>query len=100
MNTVNSYMSSIEELRTKRMSELSNGQDKSVALAMHSILTPEALQRLNNIKMVKPEIAAQFEMYLMQVYQSGQIKNPLSENQLVEILDKIMPKKDFSIRRI
>ena len=93
-------MSGIEELRARRMDELSKNQDRSVNLAMHSILTPEALQRLSNIKMVKPELAAQLEMYLVQVYQSGQIKNPLGEDQLVHILDKIMPKKDFSIRRI
>ena len=93
-------MSGIEELRARRMEEISNNQDKTVNLAMHSILTPEALQRLSNIKMVKPELAAQLEMYLVQVYQSGQIKNPLGEDQLVHILDKIMPKKDFSIRRI
>ena len=68
-------------------------------IIMQKILDSNAMQRLNNLKMVKPKIAAQFEMYLMQVYQSGQINKPLTESQIIQILDKIMPKKDFNIQR-
>jgi programmed cell death protein 5 len=67
---------------------------------LRRILTPEARQRLANIRMVKPEFASQLEMQLMQLAQSGRIRIPIGDDQLKEALAHIQSqKKEIRIRR-
>ncbi len=63
------------------------------------ILEPKARERLNNLRVVKPEIAMQLEAYLAQLYQAGQIKQKITEDQLISILKKLSEKKDIRIKR-
>jgi programmed cell death protein 5 len=68
---------------------------------LRQILTPEARQRLNNLKMVKPEFAAQLELQLIQLAQSGRLNIPLNDEQLKELLAKLQPtKREIKIRRV
>ena len=68
---------------------------------MSDVLEPDARERLANVKMVKPELAMQLEMYLAQVYQSGQLQGKkLSDEQLKDILMKITQKHETTIKRI
>ncbi len=68
--------------------------------ALKQILTPEARQRLNNIKIVKPEFAEQIELQLIQLAQTGKVKVPITDDQLKEALAKIQSqKKEIRIRR-
>ncbi|KRW98674.1 PDCD5-related protein [Pseudocohnilembus persalinus] len=60
---------------------------------LSQILTPAAKDRLGNIKMAKPEKANQITMKLLQVAQSGQLKEKISEQQLIELLDDIAEKE-------
>jgi len=63
------------------------------------LLTSEARQRLNNIKMVKPELANIVEDYIIQLASSGKIKEPLTDEEFKQLLMTIQkPKKDFKIR--
>lgn len=63
------------------------------------ILTSEARQRLTNLKIVKPEIARSIEDQLIQSASSGQLKNPLSDEELKKILGGYQQqKRDFKIR--
>jgi len=65
------------------------------------ILTPEARNRLANIKLARPEFAAQVENLLIQAAQSGNLAQKITDQQLKEILLKISKKKrDITIRRI
>ena len=64
-----------------------------------TILSKEAIERLGRIKLVKPELAAQLELYLMQLYHTGKIKEPISEEQIKMILETISSKKEFKIIR-
>lgn len=65
------------------------------------VLTPEARSRLANIKIAKPEYAVQIENLLIQLAQSGQLKQEISDAQLKQILGKISEKKkEFRIRRM
>jgi len=82
-----------EQMQTKQMEE-------TLKLISKQILTPGARQRLANVKLVKPEIAMQLEMYLAQLFQSGQLRDKITEAQLIEILKKIQEKRDFRIKRI
>jgi len=64
---------------------------------MKKLLSKEAIERLGRIRLVKPELAAQLELYLIQLYQSGRLKGEVSDEQLKTILDVITTKKEFKI---
>ena len=73
------------------------------AALMRKILTPEARQRLQNVKLVKPEFAAQIELQLLQLAQSGRVPLPINDELLKQLLAQIMgqqSKRDISIRRV
>lgn len=104
----------LEELRRRRIRELqqrdSQGQREAEAqeqmerakqALLRRVLTPEARQRLANLKMVKPEFASQLELQLIQVAQSGRIDLPIDDDKLKEMLRKLQSdKKEIQIRRI
>ncbi len=64
------------------------------------MLSKGAYERLARVRAVKPEMAAHLELYMVQLFQSGQLKGEISDEQLRQILDKISQKKDFRIRRL
>jgi programmed cell death protein 5 len=68
-------------------------------IVLSRILTKDASERLARLKLVKPELANQLELYLVQLYQAGQIKNVINDDQIKNILSQISEKKDFRIRR-
>lgn len=69
--------------------------------ALRVILTPEARQRLTNVKLVKPEFAEQLELQLIQSAQAGKLKGPITDEQLKAILIRLQsPKRDMKIRRV
>jgi len=68
---------------------------------LRNILTPEARQRLTNLKMVKPEFTSQLELQLIQLAQQGKLPIPLTDKQLKQILIQIQARKrEPKIRRI
>lgn len=75
--------------------------EETLKVIMHQILEPEARERLANLKMVKPEIALQLQAYLAQLYQAGQIKSKITDEQVVAILHKLSAaeRKEFKIKR-
>ena len=84
-----------EEERLKAQMEA----EKQAALRL--VLTPEARQRLTNIKMVRPEFAEQLENQLIQLAQAGRLPIPLTDEQLKRILENLASKRrDITIRRI
>ncbi|MEM2226966.1 MAG: DNA-binding protein [Candidatus Bathyarchaeia archaeon] len=104
----------LEELRRRRMAELQEAAEEERRRAqlrrrleeekqalLFQILSPEARQRLTNIKMVRPEFAAQLELQLIQLAQSGRVKIPITDQQLKEALKSLQSlKRDIRIRRI
>ncbi len=66
---------------------------------MGRILTKEAYERIARLKLVKAELSNQLELYLLQLYQNGQIKNMITDDQIKNILSTISSKKEFKIRR-
>ena len=64
------------------------------------VLDPQARQRLMNIRLVKPDLAAAVENYLINAASSGRINPPLTDEELKHLLIRIQqPKKDFKIER-
>jgi len=68
-------------------------------IVLSRILTKEANERLARLKLVKPDLAKQLELYLVQLYQAGQIKSIINDDQIKNILSQITTKKQFNIRR-
>jgi programmed cell death protein 5 len=103
----------LEELRKKRLSELHRQmaeEQREVQMQrqmeakkenlLRTILSPEARQRLTNLKMVKPEFTEQLEMQLIQLAQQGKISTPLPDAQLRQILVQLQSRKrEPTIRR-
>jgi programmed cell death protein 5 len=79
---------SLEEL--KKMEEM-----KKVILK--KILSKEAAERLARVKLVKPELANEIELYLVQLYQAGKINEEISEEQIKLILGRLSQRKKFRI---
>ena len=79
-------MRQVEELKRKLMSR---------------ILSKEAFERLGRVRSVNPQLASTAELYLLQLYQAGQLRGTVSEDQLKEILKALSQheKRDFSIKR-
>jgi len=68
---------------------------------LKQVLTPEARSRLNNIKMVKPELSDMVEQYLIGMATQGKLPGQINDDQLKQILlSTQQPKRDFKINRI
>ena len=68
---------------------------------LKQILSPEARQRLTNLKMVKPEFTDTLELQLIQLAQTGKLPIPLSDTQLKQILIQLQSRKrETKITRI
>lgn len=106
--------SDLDEIRRRRLLELrrqiSEDQAKTQEYekiesqrqgVLRQILTMEARQRLHRIKLVKPEFAAQLELQLIQIAQSGRVKLPVNDEQLRGLLSQLIPsKREMRFRRI
>jgi len=64
------------------------------------LLDAQARQRLMNIRLVKPELAASVENYLINAASSGRLNKTLTDEELKELLIRIQqPRKEFKIDR-
>jgi programmed cell death protein 5 len=64
-------------------------------------LTSEARQRLANVRMVKPELAASIEEYVIQLASSGRLKRAVDDEQVKQMLLSLQEKKrEIKIRRL
>ena len=69
-------------------------------IILKQILSSDARLRLNNVKMVKPDVANTVENYLINLASQGRVKPPVTDDQLKQILLSIQqPKRDFKINR-
>ncbi|MCD6496463.1 MAG: hypothetical protein J7K54_04275 [Candidatus Aenigmarchaeota archaeon] len=57
------------------------------------MLSKEAFERLGRVKTVNPELAGQLELYLLQMYQAGQLKSKIDDSKMKEILRALSSKK-------
>ena len=71
--------------------------EKLKKVVMDKILSKEARERLGRVRMVKPELALQVEVYLIKLYQAGRIKNLISDEEMKKILEQFSRGKEYKI---
>ena len=70
-------------------------------MMLKQALSSDARLRLNNVRMVKPDLADMVENYLLNLIMQGKISGQISDEQLKQILLSTQkPKRDFKINRI
>jgi len=107
----------LENIRKRKLDELrqqaaqqqfSETQQKEFEskkyLLMRKILSPEGRQRLENIRIVRPQFAEQIEVQLIQLFQSGKLRGatPLPDNAFKKLLEQLSTfdkKKEFNIKK-
>ena len=93
-----SYPNSDDE---NNISQEKNSEQAQKEIMLKQILSPDARRRLNNIKMVKPDLANLVETYLLNLTGQGKITGQISDDQLKQILLSVQqPKRDFKINRV
>ncbi len=84
----------------EKQAEVEEAESQKQAL-LKQILSPEARQRLSNLKMIKREFTDQLELQLIQLAQTGKIRIPMSDEQLKQILIQLQGRKrEITIRRV
>ena len=92
-----SYPNSEENNNQPNEEQISAQKD----ILLKQILSTDARLRLNNVKMVKPELANLVENYLLGLASQGKTQGQITDEQLKQILMSAQqPKKDFKINRI
>ena len=106
----------LAELRRRRMAQLQQQagdqqamqeelerqqrQKSQIQMILMQVLEPDARERLNTIKLTKPEFAGAVEQQLVALAQSGRLKQKITDAQFKELLRQLAPaKRDYSITR-
>jgi len=106
----------LSEIRKRRMAQLQQQagdqahmqeelerqqrQKQQIQMVLMQILEPDARERLNTIKLTKPDFAASIEQQLIALAQSGRLKAKITDAQLKDLLRQIAPaRRDYSITR-
>ena len=103
----------LEELRRRKMAELQRQGEQQAVMEqqtqaieaqrqaiLRQLLTPEARDRLANVRLAYPEIARTVEDQLIRLAQMGQISSQIDDQVLKQILRKVSPqKREINIER-
>ena len=70
-------------------------------MMLKQVLSADARLRLNNVRMVKPDLADLVENYILNLSVQGKISGQISDEQLKQILSSAQqPKRDFKFNRV
>ena len=93
-----SYPNQDDENKTQEKDSQLKAQKE---MMLKQVLSSEARLRLNNVRMVKPELADLVENYILNLSVQGKISGQISDEQLKQILSSAQqPKRDFKFNRV
>ncbi|AFZ70179.1 DNA-binding protein [Caldisphaera lagunensis DSM 15908] len=88
-----------EEQRRKKLEEEQEAQKLAV---LRAIMEPEALDRLSNLKLVKPELANIAEETIIRLVQMGRLSTPVTDdivkNILIELDNRSRKEYEFKFK--
>ena len=86
----------------KNASQEKDGQLKAQKeMMLKQVLSSDARLRLNNVRMVKSDLADLVENYILNLTVQGKITGQISDEQLKQILSSAQqPKRDFKFNRV
>jgi len=97
-----------DEIKRQRMEELKKRQleeekqeetEAKIALIIRSLLTDEARNRLNNVKIVNQQLYLKTVQTILYFQNGGQLKEKIGEEELKMLLEKLRNKKEIKITR-
>lgn len=90
----------LEALRRRETEERKRREEEEKKKALARIVfSPEARQRLANLRLVKPQLVEQLETYLIALAQQGKLPVPLDDETLKKILYQLtQEKREIRIR--
>ena len=94
-----SYPNQDDENKTSQENDSQLKAQKEIMLKQ--VLSADARLRLNNVRMVKPDLADLVENYILNLSVQGKISGQISDDQLKQILlSAQQPKRDFKFNRV
>jgi len=77
--------------RKKRMMELQQAQEMEAQIKslLQNALDQKAYERAMNVRLANPELYSQLVQLIAYLYRQGQIRGKVSEEQLVQLLNKL-----------
>ncbi|HJJ42358.1 MAG TPA: DNA-binding protein [Methanocorpusculum sp.] len=104
----------LAELRRQRMMQLQQQQaaeqeqirrqqqmQSQIQSVLMQVMEPEARERLNTIRLTKPDFASAIEQQIVALAQSGRLRQKITDEQFKNLLTQLTPhKKEFNIRRV
>ena len=87
-------------LRRLELEEQRREIEKLKKEILRRFLTREAIERLGRVRLVKPELVEQLEIYLINLYQAGKLKEVIDDNKLKQILTSLNKKDKTQFRII
>ncbi len=102
------YDVDLEELKRRKLIELQKKMEEErqrrlqVEALLRKIMTPEARERLANLRLVKPELASLVEQQIIALAQAGRLPIPVTDELLKTLLAQIYEQthRDTRIRII
>ncbi len=89
------YDADLEELKRRKLIELQKKMEEErqrrlqVEALLRKIMTPEARERLANLRLVKPELASLVEQQIIALAQAGRLPIPVTDELLKTLLAQI-----------
>jgi programmed cell death protein 5 len=98
----------LRRLQEKILAEMSEKKEREeearelqrIDAIVKSLLTSDAWQRLKRVELVKPELANDVKIYLIQLYSAGKLTRKLTDDELKTLLASLSERarRDFNIR--
>lgn len=90
----------MEELKKRQLEEEKQEETEAkIALVIRSLLTDEAKNRLNNVKIVNQQLYLKTVQTILYFQKERQLKEKIDEEKLKMLLEQLRNKKEIKITR-